>query len=89
MANQKIYVVFENLNPTGLSSILPTFYHETLEYVDTDANGNITSILGMGVTTDGVKFWLKGIFCKLEADNQQVAVLKATTMGLISSQKKS
>ena len=39
----------------------------------------------LGVTTDAVKLRLKGIFLKLEAGNQEVAVLKATTMGLISS----
>jgi LuxR family quorum sensing-dependent transcriptional regulator len=41
--------------------------------------------MALGVTTDAVKFRLKGVFCKLEAGNQEVAVLKATTMGLISS----
>jgi len=39
----------------------------------------------MGVTTHAVKFHLKGILFKLKAANQEVAVMKAAAMGLISS----
>ena len=38
----------------------------------------------MRVTTHAVKFHLRGILQKLEAANQEVAVMKATAMGLIS-----
>ena len=44
-----------------------------------------TEIAGvMGGTAHAVKFHMKGIYSKLEVGNQEVAVLKATTMGLIS-----